>query len=127
MKWQGRRGSDNVEDRRGMSTGTKVVGGGVGTIVIVLIVLLLGGDPSSILDQTGSQTTSGPVEATEEENQMAQFVSVVLADTEEIWTQIFAQSGSTYRQTHARSVQGPGAVSMRVRHCRQRSILLPRR
>ncbi len=98
MKWQGRRGSDNVEDRRGMSTGTKVVGGGVGTIVIVLIVLLLGGDPSSILDQTGSQTTSGPVEATEEENQMAQFVSVVLADTEEIWTQIFAQSGSTYRK-----------------------------
>ena len=98
MKWQGRRGSDNVEDRRGMSTGTKVVGGGVGTLVIVLIVLLLGGDPSSILDQTGSQTRSGPIEATEEENQMAQFVSVVLADTEEIWTQIFAQSGSTYRK-----------------------------
>jgi predicted metalloprotease len=98
MKWQGRRGSDNVEDRRGMSTGTKVLGGGVGTIVIVLIILLLGGDPSSILDQSGSQTTSGPVEATEEENQMAQFVSVVLADTEEIWTQIFAQSGSTYRK-----------------------------
>jgi hypothetical protein len=98
MKWQGRRGSDNVEDRRGMSTGTKVAGGGIGTIVIVLIVLLLGGDPSSILDQTDSQTTTGPVEATEEENQMAQFVSVVLADTEEIWTQIFAQSGSTYRK-----------------------------
>lgn len=98
MKWQGRRGSENVEDRRGMSTGTKVIGGGVGTIVIALIVLLLGGDPSGILNQTGSQTTSGPVEATEEENQMAQFVSVVLADTEEIWTQIFAQSGSTYRK-----------------------------
>ena len=98
MKWQGRRGSTNVEDRRGMSTGTKVVGGGVGTIVIVLIVLLLGGDPSTILDQSGSGTSSGPVEATEEENQMAQFVSVVLADTEEIWTQIFAQSGSTYRK-----------------------------
>jgi hypothetical protein len=98
MKWQGRRGSDNVEDRRGMSTGTKVIGGGVGTIVIVLIVLLLGGDPSGLIEQTGSQTTSGPVEATEEENQMAQFVSVVLADTEEIWSQIFAQSGSTYRK-----------------------------
>jgi predicted metalloprotease len=38
MKWQGRRGSSNVEDRRGMSTGTKVVGGGIGTLVIVLIV-----------------------------------------------------------------------------------------
>jgi hypothetical protein len=81
-----------------MSTGTKFVGGGVGTLVIVLLIWLLGGDPSSIIEQTGSQTTSGPVEATEEENQMAQFVSVVLADTEDIWSQIFAQSGSTYRK-----------------------------
>jgi len=98
MKWLGRRGSANVEDRRGMSTGTKVLGGGgVGTLVIVLLVWLLGGDPSSLIEQPGSQT-SGPVEATEEENQMAQFVSVVLADTEEIWGQIFAQSGKTYRQ-----------------------------
>jgi hypothetical protein len=80
-----------------MSTGTKVAGGGIGTLVIVLLVYLLGGDPSGIL-QSGSEQTSGPVEATEEENEMAQFVSVVLADTEEIWTKIFAQSGATYRK-----------------------------
>jgi predicted metalloprotease len=98
MKWQGRRGSSNVEDRRGMSTGTKFIGGGIGTIVIVIIVLLLGGDPSGLLNQSGGDTSSGPVEATEEENQMAQFVSVVLADTEEIWGKIFAQSGETYIQ-----------------------------
>lgn len=98
MKWQGRRGSSNVEDRRGMSTGTKVVGGGIGTLVIVLLVYLLGGDPSGILQQSGSGQASGPVEATEEENAMAQFVSVVLADTEEVWGKIFAESGSTYRQ-----------------------------
>ena len=98
MKWQGRRGSDNVEDRRGMSTGTKVVGGGIGTLVIVLLVYLLGGDPSGILQQSGSTETAGPVEASEEENAMAQFVSVVLADTEEVWGKIFAQSGATYRQ-----------------------------
>lgn len=98
MKWQGRRGSDNVEDRRGMSTGTKVIGGGgVGTVVIVLLVWLLGGDPSTLIEEPVSQPT-GPVEATEEENQMAQFVSVVLADTEEVWGKIFAQSGSTYRK-----------------------------
>ena len=97
MKWQGRRGSDNVEDRRGMGTGTKVVGGGIGTLVIVLLVYLLGGDPSGILQQGGSGQESGPVEATEAENEMAQFVSVVLADTEEIWTKIFAESGATYR------------------------------
>jgi len=98
MKWQGRRGSGNVEDRRGMGTGTKVVGGGIGTLVIVLLVYLLGGDPSSIINQGGSGAeTSGPIEATEEENAMAQFVSVVLADTEEVWGKIFAESGSTYR------------------------------
>ena len=98
MKWQGRRGSNNVEDRRGMSTGTKVAGGGIGTLVIVLLVYLLGGDPSSVIEQAGSGTTSGPIEATEEENQMAQFVSVVLADTEEVWGKIFSESGASYRK-----------------------------
>jgi predicted metalloprotease len=99
MKWQGRRGSSNVEDRRGMSTGGKVVGGGIGTLVIVLLVYLLGGDPSSIIEQGGAGTASpGPIEATEAENQMAQFVSVVLADTEEVWGKIFAESGATYRK-----------------------------
>ena len=99
MKWLGRRGSGNVEDRRGMSTGGKVMGGGIGTLVIVLLVYLLGGDPSSIIEQTGGgQTTSGPIEASEEENQMAQFVSVVLADTEEVWDKLFRESGATYRK-----------------------------
>ena len=99
MKWQGRRGSSNVEDRRGMSTGGKVVGGGIGTLVIVLLVFLLGGDPSSIIEQGGAGTaSSGPIEATDAENQMAQFVSVVLADTEEVWGKIFAESGATYRK-----------------------------
>ena len=51
MRTEGRRTSDNVEDRRGMSTGGKMaVGGGIGTVVIALIVLLLGGDPSSIIN-----------------------------------------------------------------------------
>ncbi len=98
MKWQGRRGSDNVEDRRGMSTGTKVVGGGIGTLVIVLLVYLLGGDPSGIIEQAGSQQSAGPVQSTEAEEQMAQFVSVVLADTEEVWGKIFTEAGATYRK-----------------------------
>jgi len=97
MKWQGRRGSGNVEDRRGMSGGRMVAGGGIGTIVILIIVWLLGGDPSSILNQMEGGTTE-QVAPTAEEDQMAQFVSVVLADTEEIWGKIFAESGSTYRQ-----------------------------
>ena len=79
MKWQGRRGSDNIEDRRGMSTGTKVVGGGIGTLVIVLLVMLLGGDPQSVIEQMDPGVSSGPYESSEAEDQMAQFVSVVLA------------------------------------------------
>ncbi len=79
-----------------MSTGTKVVGGGIGTLVIVLLVYLLGGDPSGIIQQGDSGISTGQVVASEEENQMAQFVSVVLADTEEVWDRIFRQSGMVY-------------------------------
>ncbi len=99
MKWQGRRGSENVEDRRGMSTGKMAIGGGIGTVVIALIVLLLGGDPTQLLNtmqDTGRSTEVVPASA--EENEMAQFVSVVLADTEEIWGEIFRNSNATYRQ-----------------------------
>lgn len=97
MKWQGRQGSGNVEDRRGMSTGRMVLGGGVGTIIIAIIVLLLGGDPSQLLNMQGGTETE-QVSTTAEEDQMAQFVSVVLKDTETVWGKIFEQSGSTYRQ-----------------------------
>jgi len=100
MKIEGRRTSDNVEDRRGMSTGKMAVGGGIGTIVIVLLVLLLGGDPSQVVDtmQQGTTTESGPVTASPEEQAMVNFVSVVLAGTEDVWTRIFNESNMTYRQ-----------------------------
>jgi len=99
MKWQGRQGSDNVEDRRGMSTGKMAVGGGIGTIVVVLIVLLLGGDPSEVVDTLqNTPAQSGTTTFTAEEEAMAQFVSVVLKDTETIWGKIFEQSGTLYRQ-----------------------------
>jgi predicted metalloprotease len=98
MKWQGRQGSDNVEDRRGMSTGKMAIGGGIGTIVIVLLVLLLGGDPSSIVNDMGSSSsTTEQYQGTAEEEQLAEFVKVVLKDTETVWGKIFEQSGSTYR------------------------------
>ena len=97
MKWQGRQGSDNVEDHRGMSGGKMAIGGGIGTIVVVLIVLLLGGDPSQLLESGGAEQTE-QVQPSEEETQLAQFVSVVLKDTETVWGKIFEQSGSAYRQ-----------------------------
>jgi predicted metalloprotease len=101
MKWKGREGSGNIEDRRGMSTRRMAFGGGIGTIVVLLIVLLLGGDPVKLLDsmqQGGPATEAGQIATTPEEDEMAQFVSVVLKDTETVWSKIFEQSGSTYRQ-----------------------------
>ncbi len=103
MRWQGRRGSSNVKDRRGAGRPAMVGGslGGVG-IVILLIYLLLGGDPSALLSQqgSGSVTVSGgseqPVDAGSDE--LAQFVSVVLADTEDVWQEIFAARGGRYEE-----------------------------
>ncbi|CAH1225314.1 hypothetical protein PAECIP111892_05599 [Paenibacillus auburnensis] len=99
MKWQGRRGSSNVEDRRGMGGGGKMVGGGIGGIILVVIVTLLsGGNVGDILGGlTSSGTTSNaPYQETAQDKELAEFVSVVLADTEDVWTEVFAQQGLTY-------------------------------
>ncbi len=100
MRTEGRRTSDNVEDRRGMSSGGKMaIGGGLGTLVIALVVLLLGGDPTQVLDssQEAPATQSGPVNASPEEEKMANFVKIVLAGTEDVWTKIFRESKMTYK------------------------------
>ena len=78
-----------------------MIGGGLGTIVILIIVFLLGGDPSALLntlDQGNTSTGTEQVVTSPEEDEMAQFVSVVLKDTEIVWEKIFEQSGSAYRQ-----------------------------
>ncbi len=97
MKWKGRQGSGNILDRRGMSTGRMAAGGGIGTIVIVIIVMLLGGDPSQLLNISPGETGTEQFSTTPAEDEMAQFVSVVLKDTETVWGSLFEQSGSTYR------------------------------
>ena len=104
MDVKGRRKSSNVEDRRGMSAGK--VGGGlgaVGIIIAIIFTLLSGGDASDVLDtvsksitQNGSTTVT--YEPTAEEEQLAEFVAVVLADTEDVWTKVFAEEGLTYEQ-----------------------------
>ena len=100
MKVEGRRTSDNVEDRRGMSTGKMAIGGGIGTIVVVLLVMLLGGDPAEVINTMpqGAPAESGPVTASPEEEAMVNFVKVVLAGTEDVWTPIFKQSNIAYRE-----------------------------
>jgi len=101
MRVEGRRTSNNIEDRRGMSSrGKMAVGGGLGTVVIALIVLLLGGDPTSVIDSSmeSPATESGAITTTPEEDAMARYVSVVLAGTEDVWTRIFRESNMSYRQ-----------------------------
>lgn len=104
MEVKGRRKSGNVEDRRGMSAG-KVGGGlgGVGIIIAIIFTLLNGGDAGDVFDvvnqsvvQNGANTEE--YVATAEEEEMAEFVSVVLADTEDIWHQIFNDNGLTYKE-----------------------------
>jgi predicted metalloprotease len=101
MRWKGRKESSNVEDRRGMSPkGKGIVGGGIGTIAIALVVLLLGGDPTSILQnvQSTDQSTGSNYTETAEDKELAQFVGVVLAETESVWHALFKEEGSTYRE-----------------------------
>ena len=98
MKWQGRRKSSNVEDRRGVG-GKTVIGGGLG-IVIFLIVTLLGGNPGDIINNLPMDNSNSnvPYEETAQEKELAEFVSVVLADTEDVWEQVLADEGIEYRQ-----------------------------
>jgi predicted metalloprotease len=97
MQWRGRRGSGNVEDRRGMGGKGFAVGGvgGIGVIIVALIVVLTGGDPSAILDQqpAGPNTLSQA-----QQEQQAQFVSVVLRDTEDVWNQQFRDMNRAYKE-----------------------------
>jgi predicted metalloprotease len=99
MRWAGRRGSSNIEDRRG--TRFRGAGGiGLGTIVLALVALYFGQDPSVVLQnvQPSQQAEQVPYEESADEAQLREFISVVLADTEETWGAIFGMNGSTYQQ-----------------------------
>lgn len=96
MRWQGRRGSGNVEDRRGVGgRGLAVGGGGIGIVILLVVVLLSGGDPSAIL---GSGGGDGSGLTQQQQDQAARFASVVLADTEDVWHAQFREMGRTYQE-----------------------------
>ncbi|MFZ0062253.1 MAG: neutral zinc metallopeptidase [Pyrinomonadaceae bacterium] len=101
MRWRGQRESENIEDRRGMGRGGLAIGGGLGGIVVLIIALLLGADPRQLLEQapvdpgTGTQTSRS---TNPEEEELRKFTSVVLASTEDVWTEIFRQSDANYRK-----------------------------
>jgi predicted metalloprotease len=99
MQWKDRRQSENIEDRRGAG-GRIAIGGGLGGIAILILALLFGADPRQLLQQlpqgdNGAQT-SRP--ANPEEEELKQFVGVVLAETEDAWGDIFRQAGKQYRK-----------------------------
>lgn len=100
MRWQGREQSKNVEDRRGGRMVRTGAGIGIGTIVMFLLVTFLGGDPSQVISQMQQpQQQQAPGPASAEDDELAQFVSVVLKDTEDVWNQLFReQVGKSYRE-----------------------------
>jgi predicted metalloprotease len=105
MLWRGGRRSGNIEDRRGAGGfrgGGRMVGGGLGLIVVLVVGLLFGVDPATLLSQLEGGSVGGyeepaSVGTTPQDDEMKQFVSVVLADTEDTWGEIFRQQGASYQ------------------------------
>jgi hypothetical protein len=104
MRWQGRRKSDNVEDRRGIGGRGLAVGGGLGGLIIVALYLLLGGNPDeisqSLRTEGATSTAAAGQPLSEKDKEMGDFVSVILADTEDIWRTVFSEDGQPYREPH---------------------------
>ncbi len=103
MQWRGRRTSSNVDDRRGISGGGIAAGGGIVSLIVYLLYTFLGGgnaDPSQIPQFSDPTTQSAPLSAEEKaaDDERAEFVKVVLAETEDVWNKIFAEQGSQYRE-----------------------------
>ena len=102
MRWEDGRRSSNVEDRRGMTSRPAFVGGGLGTIVLVLLALYFGVDPTFLLQnaQVGQEQSAAPPAGADgtagQPDPAADFISVVLADTEDTWTALFAEGGQRY-------------------------------
>jgi uncharacterized protein len=101
MLWKGRRQSENVEDRRGITGRAATIGGGLGALALTIIVLLLGGNPKDVLQNLQTSQNPGQEQTrvlTAEEKEMGEFTAVILADTEDVWKQVFQQDGRQYRE-----------------------------
>src|SRR5215475_10096525 len=101
MRWREGRQSTNIEDRRGLGRGGIAIGG-LGGIVVLILALLFGADPRQLFEQLPSENagpaTSSSRSTNPEEEELRQFSSAVLADTEDVWNQIFQQMRSQYRE-----------------------------
>lgn len=129
MRWRGGRRSTNIEDRRGQRAAPKMLGGGIGTIIIILLAWYFGIDPTPLLQSTQSsgQSSQPGVQPTAEDlrnDPLADMVSVVVGDTEDVWTGIFAAQGQRYRAPTlvmftgaTRSACGLGQAAMGPFYC----------
>lgn len=99
MRWQSGRRSENVEDRR-RGGGPLMIGGGLGGLVLIVIVMLLGGDPAALLQQQGGPNPGVAVQDLDPaQEELKDFVTVILADTEDVWKKLFADNGlGNYRE-----------------------------
>jgi len=123
MRWRGRPGSGNIEDRRGIGMGLPI-GGGIGGIVLLLLFSALTGQNPIDLINTAPPNGSTGTTGVGGDDPQAQFVSVVLADTEQTWAEIFRTRGATYPEpqlvlfTHAtQSACGVGQSAMGPFYC----------
>ncbi|MFW2477787.1 MAG: neutral zinc metallopeptidase [Sediminibacterium sp.] len=97
MRWQGRRQSDNIDDRRG-NTNPFFFTGGLGAVALIAIYILFGRDPNEVIQQTLQQTNAPTQVFSEREEKLASFTKVVLADTEDVWDSIYQSIGDRYQQ-----------------------------
>ena len=128
MRWRGGRRSSNIEDRRSSSAPRGLIGGGLGTIVLVLVAMYFGVDPTPLIQgmQGGGASQSGtrPTAEDLQDDPLADMVSVVIADTEDVWREIFAAEGARYSEPTlvlfrgaTRSACGLGQAAMGPFYC----------
>ena len=129
MRWRGGRRSSNIEDRRGSRATTGILGGGIGTIVLILVAMYFGVDPTFLIEgmQSTSTSSSAGTQPTEEDlknDPMADMIAVVIGDTEDVWREIFAANGQRYVEPTlvmftgaTRSACGMGQAAMGPFYC----------
>ncbi|MDX1515446.1 MAG: neutral zinc metallopeptidase, partial [Woeseiaceae bacterium] len=129
MRWRHGRRSRNIEDRRGRRSGGRLLGGGIGTIVLILVAMYFGVDPRPLLQGLqsvggGSSTGTRPTTEDLKNDPLADMIAVVMADTEDVWNAIFREQGRQYREPTlvlfsgaTRSACGMGQAAMGPFYC----------